>query len=78
MEDRICIIYSMSVPFVVREESGGFCLMGECYVQDAIDGKAMQVEPVDTQEITLLRASCHVKEKCMGLSILLNIVAVPQ
>lgn len=54
VEDRICTIYGMSVPFVVREESGGFCLMGECYVQDAMDGEAMQMKPADPQEITLI------------------------
>ncbi|KAE9375893.1 HET-domain-containing protein [Stipitochalara longipes BDJ] len=39
--DIVFIIPGVSVPFVLREEDGGFRLIGECYVQNVMDGEVM-------------------------------------
>jgi hypothetical protein len=39
--DFVFIIPGVSVPFVMREENGGFRLVGECYVQNVMDGEVM-------------------------------------
>ena len=39
--DFVFIVPGVSVPFVLREKSGGFRLVGECYVQNFMDGELM-------------------------------------
>ena len=39
--DIVCIILGASVPFVLRLEGNAFKLIGECYVQDIVKGKAL-------------------------------------
>lgn len=39
--DHVFIIPGVSVPFVLREENGGLRLVGECYVQNVMDGEVM-------------------------------------
>lgn len=39
--DFVFIIPGVSVPFVLREENGGFRLVRECYVQNVMDGEVM-------------------------------------
>jgi hypothetical protein len=40
--DLVFIIPGVSVPFVMREENGGFRLVGECYVQNVMDGEVIE------------------------------------
>ena len=39
--DLVFIIPEVSVPFVLREETGGLKLVGECYVQNVMDGEVI-------------------------------------
>ncbi len=39
--DLVFIVPGVSVPFVLREEVDGFRLVGECYVQNVMDGEVM-------------------------------------
>ena len=52
--DKICVFHGMSVPFVLREVTGGYALQGECYVQDAMDGYSFHVEGGKSQLFHLI------------------------
>jgi hypothetical protein len=47
--DFVFIIPGVSVPFVMREENGGFRLVGECYVQNVMDGEV--IEGLDASQL---------------------------
>ena len=55
--DEICIIHGLPVPFIVRRISGNsFSLVGECYIQDIMDGELFRggrIIPA-TQDIVLM------------------------
>ena len=41
--DQICVLYGAAVPFVIRSDgTGGFLLVGECYVHDIMSGGVIQ------------------------------------
>ena len=58
-EDLICIIFGCSVPIVLRKIEGRdgkshFYFIGECYVHEMMDGKAMkEVEAENYREFEL-------------------------
>jgi len=47
--DLVFIIPGVSVPFVMRAENSGFRLVGECYVQNVMDGEV--IEGLDTSQM---------------------------
>jgi hypothetical protein len=49
--DKVAVLLGGSVPFVLREQQGYFILVGECYVNGLMDGKAMGGHTVDFQMI---------------------------
>ena len=53
--DQICIMYGLSVPFVIRyRESGLYSLLGECYVEGIMNGEAIQMENLEETFISLV------------------------
>ena len=43
VDDKICVLYGGSVPYVLREQrSNCYTLIGECYVHGFMDGEAMK------------------------------------
>lgn len=44
--DSVCVVYGLPVPFVIRrdEATGGYRLVGECYVDEIVRGEAVQGE----------------------------------
>jgi hypothetical protein len=40
--DWICIFHGMSVSFILREHEDGYTLVGDCYVQDLMQGEAFK------------------------------------
>jgi hypothetical protein len=47
--DKICILFGSPVPFVLREDEGGFFkLVGECYIHGVMDGEAMKERDMET------------------------------
>ena len=39
--DLICVLYGRQAPFALREEDGGYRLLGACYVHGFMDGEGM-------------------------------------
>jgi hypothetical protein len=40
--DSVVVLWGAQVPFVVRERDGGsFILLGECYIEELMDGQAL-------------------------------------
>lgn len=36
--DLVCLLYGADTPFVIREQGGGYRLIGECYIRDLTEG----------------------------------------
>ena len=37
----VAILFRLRVPFILRKHNSGYRLVGDCYIQGLIDGKAM-------------------------------------
>ena len=47
--DKLCVIYGLPVPFVIRPDGDEYLLVGECYVQGVMDGEVMDMAHIETQ-----------------------------
>ncbi|KAF2498159.1 hypothetical protein BU16DRAFT_440192, partial [Lophium mytilinum] len=45
--DRICVLFGVERPFVVRENGPSWTMVGECYVHGLMDGEAVDGLPED-------------------------------
>ena len=52
--DVICVFYGGHVPYVIRPcDNGRYTFVGHCYVHGLMDGEAMEIDGVQTQEFAL-------------------------
>lgn len=52
--DVMCIFYGGKVPYLIRpKENGQFVFIGHCYVHGFMDGEALEMGDIETQEFAL-------------------------
>ncbi len=51
--DVVCVVYGRKVPYVLRPVSGGFRILGKCYVDGMMDGETLKVKGPKDQDLIL-------------------------
>lgn len=55
LNDRICIIFGVELPLVIREvEDGKHILIGHAYIEGSMQGEALKENNVEVEDITLV------------------------